>query len=1528
MKKNQTQLIGQPKQHYKMYKAKKVWLYTAITTFGFVAALSTTDVQAQADAGDTSIPTTQTSPSDPSSGTTENGNSATLNTPTSGSTGSTSTADEASKAAPASTEENSPATTATEEGPVYTDKDEYNAAMDTYNQEYDDYQTKLNAKDDAETENQQINQENANIAQQNSDAIQNYHVDENVYQQKLTAYQTALDQYNADTQTNAATVDDYAQQIADYQDQLAQYQQAERDWQETTNTINAQNTANDARYQAELTDYNEAMTRYNSELQAVKDATDARLATAASNAEKVAIYAAAIGEYTTAKKDYETKLANYNDAVAAQQVVINHNQQLDDDYTAALNDYNSKMADYLAAKAAYDEAVQSKNTVENNNAQAQADYQLKYNDYIQALHVFNAAKVTYDQDKATYDASEALYQTAVTKENDAQDAVNQANTNSDDVAAASQALADLLSEPKPADTNWQAAVQTAFSNLTDLATAANGALEDLQDKVTAYQAALDNVTSPEQPDALTTGPTVAELADYAQDVNHLQQTLADTQLTVSQHKATYEAGTAVNASSAVLTTAAQTLNEKLAAINTAIAAKDTTNMADALNDAITAKQAYNTALADYNTAVQNYRTLDSTAMITTITAPDESEWTTLEQAVNAQSELNDAYGAAKTAYDAMQPAFTAMQTDVSEFNQAITAYNDLINTQKAALDADPTLSIDTLIAQQADAATAVTEAQAKLKAALTPGLEGQLQAYVTAATTYQQAGGSSLVDLNALTTVKSQLNELKAAVDQDLTATISNNKLALANPGLAYIYGELQDRVNNVNVAAKAQAEAADAWNNKVAEAQADGRWALFFNGDDGLLALANRLTQANAAYADALNNTTTTFKAETITDPDTGKSFNLTVTDATTENATSSLTELVDQYQTAATQYNATHAQKLPDASAVLSGVDVAKLSTEFSSDSTQLMSAITDMLTKVGKLAADEKQNAIVTDRLDSKSENFTGTTDGSDEPLPTANSDPSQLTANIITMKNATDYTNLALHNFPNATDSGNYATTLAIGAMDYDTNVTAPNGVVKTPFYDQEDVLDRLLAQTYTDTGTLVALRGTGKPAPASATLYGLPDTFELDGVTYYLAAYSYIAQGNETGTITSTTQVYTFTNTDPKEEFKQIPLVIASNKMDNTRLNFYFMPVNALPATFDVTADVVTPLQLSPVVPEGELVTLDEATTPGSAPTPTPFQPTEVQLPNYQTGEEVTPQFEVVKPNISQLPKLALNSPLAPSNPGESPQEPNAPTPPTLEEVPTVPEAPTEPEKPELPPHDDVPNLPDKPTPPQEPAKPELDKSPNIPKMPTKPTPPTSSPDTPLPPEPVKPVQPTPPDLIKTNKPKAPVPPTLTLLPPVPYTTVPGTPVPPIKPRYEEPNEPNEPNNPDTPGEPNTPETPNTPKVPNEPVTPETPTEPTVPNTPQPSMPMEPNTPNEPNEPSKPVTPETENNEIVSSVQNSTKEVETPVTQASHTTLQSNKVDANQLPQTSENNANSSAIIGLGLLGSLLGLVGIKKRREE
>lgn len=1395
------QFITQSKQHYKMYKSKKAWIYAAITTFGFVTALGTTDIHAQADEGDTSTPSTaQTSAGNTNSSTTD---------PT-GSVASSVNTDE-SATAPTAT----PATQS--EGPVYTDKD---------------------------------------------------------------AYQAELDQYNANAQTTSTSTGNYAQQMADYQAKLAQYQQDEQTWQATVKSINEINAAKNSQYQTELDAYNKAMEKYNAELQAVKDATDAKLATATDNAEKLAVYAAAIGEYTTAKKDYDRKLAAYNAAVSANQEATTTNQTLKNEYDAALIDYNNKLAAYNAEMSAWNAAKENANQTIADNQAKEAAYQLKYDDYVQALHVYTASKAKYDQDKATYDTNEPLYQTAIDKQANAQAVVTQVNDNSDAEATASQTLNDLLQAPAPTNATWLAGVQSAINALNGIATTANDLFLRVNNTVTAYQTALDNLTSPKQPSALSTGETATELAAYETAVQTLASSLANAQTKLSKNELINTRSSNVNTASDVLRSETDTINQKLAAINTAIENHDIDAMKVALDAAVVEKQTYLHALSDYNSAVQNYLAIVPTATITELTAPDESEWTALQQKINSQVEQNNAYQTAKTTYDALQPAFTAMQSAVSTFSQAITAYNDLINSQKATLDQDPTHSIDAFITKQEAAATAVTEAQNALKATLTPDLDDQLQAYITAATAYQQTDTANVVDLNALETIKTQLGALKTVANQDLTATISDNKLALSNPSLKYIYAQLQAQVDKVNAAANNQAKAANAWNKKVAEAQADGRWTLFFNGDHGLLALANQLTEAKAAYADALNNTTTTFKAITITEPATGKTFEFTVADTTTENAGPSLSALVDQYQTAITQYNATHSQALPDAGAVLSGVDVAELAANFSDDSTQLMSKIEGLLTQVSKLAADVKQNKIVTDRFDSTSDTFTGTSDGSLENNTTLNMQPTQLTATIVTMKDATDFTTLASHSFVNATDAGNYTTTLALNTLDYGQNVTGPNGIVKTTLYDQQEELNQLLNLTYTDVGTLLAIRGTGQPAPASATMQGLPIEFSLNGVEYYFAAYSYITEGNVLGNAANTSEIYTFTSDNPVAEFEHNPLLIAANKVNNTRIYFYFMPVPASPLlTFDVTAKVVANLKLQPVQPDGELVTLDDVAVPEDMLEPTAFTPNEVKLPDYVAGEKVTPEFAVMAPDIGQLPKLALNDPNEPNQPGESPEEPDNPTPPTLDQVPNVPEEPNKPDKPDVPPYVEVPKEPNKPTPPEEPTKPELDKSPNIPELPTKPTPPAMTPDKPLPPEPVTPVQPTPPDLVKPNKPTAPVPPTLTLLPPIPYGEVPGSPVPPDKPRYVEPDRPGS----DTPGDS------------------------IVPNT-----------------PGKRGTSTT--GESTSTIQ--LIETGRDTYKAIAADQHSQRAGKGKLPQTSEDNADKSSLIGLGLLVSLLAAVGLKKRREE
>ncbi|GAW99204.1 LPXTG cell wall anchor domain-containing protein [Secundilactobacillus mixtipabuli] len=142
----------------------------------------------------------------------------------------------------------------------------------------------------------------------------------------------------------------------------------------------------------------------------------------------------------------------------------------------------------------------------------------------------------------------------------------------------------------------------------------------------------------------------------------------------------------------------------------------------------------------------------------------------------------------------------------------------------------------------------------------------------------------------------------------------------------------------------------------------------------------------------------------------------------------------------------------------------------------------------------------------------------------------------------------------------------------------------------------------------------------------------------------------------------------------------------------------------------------------------------------------------------------------------------------------------------------------------------------------------------------------------------------------------------------------------------QPTQPTEPNKPNQPTQPTTPTTPRQPSQPTEPTQPSQPSQPTQPF--QPSQPTQPTQPNQSSEPGKPVPPAEPSTPGVPS------KTLVPGTPPYHqvvtkrTTTTSQKVVAQKLPQTSENERQNSGTVLAGLAG-LMAMLGMawKKRKS-
>lgn len=353
----------------------------------------------------------------------------------------------------------------------------------------------------------------------------------------------------------------------------------------------------------------------------------------------------------------------------------------------------------------------------------------------------------------------------------------------------------------------------------------------------------------------------------------------------------------------------------------------------------------------------------------------------------------------------------------------------------------------------------------------------------------------------------------------------------------------MKSKVTQLQSLAKTQNQAAAKWQTVMTQAQQDGRWALYLDGDDGLVATGNALITADYAYVDAVNGTTTPLTDQSVT---TGESKNVTVTTPETPTpATSpSYDQLRTNYLTAVDNYNDTvttdqvfSPETLPTA---------AELLTNFEDQITTtggFLNQFKTILTTAGANAADSDQNATVLDHLTPSDDgNFTQSTAASTPEISDYNTMPMVLSTDVVFADNWSS--------LPSATTTGTFEKTVSLTNDDYGERSKASN-LNYTPLKDREGTLNQFLTTGYIDPAT-------GEASDFTLTTIA---TNPADSQSYYLAGVAVVASN---ASDLDASQVLIFDTPDTLQSFTQLPITLPGDK-SNLRIFAYYLPVQSVSA---------------------------------------------------------------------------------------------------------------------------------------------------------------------------------------------------------------------------------------------------------------------------------------------------------------------------------------------------------------------------
>ncbi|ERL64119.1 hypothetical protein L248_1561 [Schleiferilactobacillus shenzhenensis LY-73] len=879
---------------------------------------------------------------------------------------------------------------------------------------------------------------------------------------------------------------------------------------------------------------------------------------------------------------------------------------------------------------------------------------------------------------------------------EAADATNKADADAANANATAKALADMLKKPNPSDASWLAKLNTLAKQLNDQAGDFAGTEAQTDAAVKAYQDALKKMNYQPQPNAVkdvTLGDKTetASLAAYDALVASYADQIKQEMTTLKTGTDSYAVSTGLQASQKQLQTAADTLNAKLAAVQAAADQGDTAATDAAVQAMADAKTAYDQARDAYNSdaivfnavkpeASKTVPKVDTNADNAAQPDPNKNpadttyqDFLTNADTVAAQNDAYNQYQAAKTDYQQIKTDNDALADAVTNWQTAAGTYNDTVTDVNKGTASDETAAgLKTLTDHVTTAEAEVRKALADFGPANTT-YQAALANYQNALTAYHQKAGQNAdpaVPQEAVTgytapqqtsawhQYETSVSQLTSDFDQG-SATQSNlvgkNDQTMAQnlkqftaiKSMASSLQQLQAKITQINTLATAQANAVKGWNDEIAKAKADGRWAFFYQelNKDG-----DALTNADYAYIDAVNGTTTPLNSYTSAPDQFGKKYTTVKAGAAVTNsadaikkdaAKASYQALWQTFQDAVDKYNdtATAANRIDTSAFTQPGTidnsvsDLLKSISGTNGFSQQYQ----NLLKVLSGLAADPDQNAAALNNLHTPGKD---STDGSEL-------DPADTNFNIREGQNATTCIQLG--------NGASWATIINQGE-DPEQYYGATHMYSVMDLYkdgnqngDKDHHLSAADIKALFETDMYNSF-DPSTSAPSNVTMAVRPE-YTTGGKTYYLAGYGVFNETNDGAALTATNQLYTFTTDNPEQEFVENGLSLPGDTTVNSTIVFYYLPTGidqtVIPAPDPVAAAPAKPITL-PNVQLGTVNTDKLANLLGLNAT---THKTDT-APVYQSGEAVTPTFNVDAGSVAQAPEIQLNDPRqAPVNPG-------------------------------------------------------------------------------------------------------------------------------------------------------------------------------------------------------------------------------------------------------------------------------------
>ncbi|WP_203648704.1 LPXTG cell wall anchor domain-containing protein [Secundilactobacillus yichangensis] len=937
------------KQHFRMYKTHKVWVFAAITGISFLSMMTVGPLETHADTSNTAVAAVPATPASQQDSTnTSNSNTGTMtHSETNDSANNTAAPNTVNVndfnqkvsdyAKQKNTYEAAKQAYETAQQQANSEQVAYQQSVNDYNQKKADYQTEQQNYQSEETRYNQAKQQAANQATTAATDNQELTDAENALNTTNTQLTSVKQTYDANLDTYNKAKDEYTQSLAAYTQLNDQIKAAEATYNQQLNDFNSQTAA----YKADASAFNQAQADYQTKANALKRQIQ-------SYQDQLAQYQPLVDAYNQAKTKYETTKANYDAGVSQLSTQFNEAGYQDAlaTYNTQKSSYEAIKATYDAAKADYDQKSAAGEATDPDFDTIEAQYHTAYQDYLTAQQAYNQADTLRQQQTAAaerqnnqfselqseYDDAEAKYQIADSKYEAIKPDYNSLHTQ---VAALNQKANQLDEQHDTQLVEQQAQLNHEAQALENLRTASqisDAQIDQLKSKYNdqiepEYQLAMGIYANVQhQHDALTTqlnalqDQYAAAKADFDQATANYQA--AENKLTNLQnfynqvksdydaaHQSYVEANDQLQHAKDAVSASQKTLKSSQALFKSL---QETYNSAKATFDQLAgelpALQAdYQTQLAQYQqelAAYQNYQQ-KLTAYQTAVNNLTSTVTPTQQAAVQKVAQAN---------------------TDGSQVNADVNALNQLLatpdwnngtwvgnlNTKMTKLDQDKA----TLDREQGDLASAISDYDQALTDYANTNHVSEPAALNTPATMADytatvQAFTDAMNDLQTASTYNQNL--ANALADAKAKATDLNDKVKDINKQITKAVTDSQNVTNNSALTADINQLTADqtpldsaytAFNTAVASVTsiANGAFdttALTNQQTANTTALSDFIDQANTAKAQITTNSDALAKYQAaLTAKQAVDSANASSTNSTTTNL-NQLTDLLSNGQT-----------------------------------------------------------------------------------------------------------------------------------------------------------------------------------------------------------------------------------------------------------------------------------------------------------------------------------------------------------------------------------------------------------------------------------------------------------------------------------------------------------------------------------------------------------------------------------------------------------------------------------------------------